>query len=258
MKMIKTIFWRKRFMRALTRYLIVVVLLPLCACVPSPVERLERIEKLLSNLEKEINITKTSPELADLHMYVNNYGREIERVSNLEYRDSNSYQQNSAVLAEINITLDDIRTNIPSVSVQELNDEMKGSFLRTTERFAEFVSFLKDRDTAITKGETMYRDSEVVMSKADAAIKQGKKEDAVIFLKEGKGYFVSGNSEFIKADALSNKLLQTRSAVAEAHKQFSVLVREKLGIELPEMGELKFIDKDEKRLERTVKALNNK
>ena len=228
------------------------------ACTPAYIKRLEKIENLLDNLEKEIKITKTSPELATIHTNVNAFSMEIEKISSLEYSGTDTYSTNAESLSNIISRITSIQNELKATESEQLDDELKTAFLSSSGNILSFADALKNRDISISKGESDYKKAEENMLSANEALKNGKRDEAEFNLKSGREALNSGNMEFVKASAINNSLLEKREELINNYNRFVSLVREKLGLELFEMSQFKFLDKDKKRLERTVDNLKGK
>lgn len=229
-----------------------------CACTPAYIKRLEKIENLLDNLEKEIKITKTSPELAVIHTNINAFSMEIEKISSLEYSDTNTYAANAESLSNIIFRITSIQNELKTTESEQLDDELKATFIISSDNILSFANALKSRDISISKGESDYKKAEESMLSANEALKNGKRDEAEFNLKSGRESLNSGNMEFVKASAINNRLLEKRDELMDNYNRFASLVKEKIGLELFEMSQFKFLDKDKKRLERTVENLKEK
>ena len=230
----------------------------LYACTPPYIKRLERIESLLDNLEKEIKVTRTSPELAVIHANINSFSMEIKKISSLEYSGTDTYKANAESLSNIISRITSIQNELKTTEPEKLDDELKKAFLSSSDNIISFAKVLKNRDISISKGESDYKKAEKNMLLANEALKNGKRDEAEFNLKAGKEALNSGNMEFVKASAANNSLLVKREELIKNYNRFASLVKEKLGLELFEMSEFKFLDKDKKRLERTVDNLKGK
>ncbi|RMF95309.1 MAG: hypothetical protein D6734_05845 [Candidatus Schekmanbacteria bacterium] len=243
------------------RKILLFIVLPLFflySCTPAYVKRLERIETLLDNLEKEIKITKTSPELAVIHTNINAFSMEIKKISSLDYSENGKYAENSSRLSDIISKIESIHNEFKKIESENLDNELKETFLDVSKKVISFAEKLKDRDLAISKGETAYKNAETSMIAANAALKDGRQEDAEKKLKEGKASLNIGNNEFIKAAELNNSLLNQREDLIQNYQRLSSLVKDKMGLELFEISDFKFLEKDKKRLDRTVNNLRKR
>ncbi len=228
------------------------------SCTPAYVKRLERIENLLDNLEKEIKLTKTEPELASINASINSFSTQIKKISSLDYSKSDKYKENGESLSEIMSDIQSIRNEIKTTDSQKLDNALKKTFLSSSENILTFLGELKNRDISISKGEAAYKKAEESMNAANEALKKGKRDEAEFNLKAGKESLNTGNMEFVKASAMNEHLLKKRDSLIIGYDDLSLLVREKLGLELFEIFNFKFLDKDKKRLERTVDNLKGK